>query len=286
MPRPSDLPTEVKREFALLRADRRRGAHSLADAALGILGSLLESWATSPEKLSRSAALQIARTVGRAQPAMGPFRRWAGDWRRIARTSPSQVRFRTARIWLLREKRRLAGEVPRLTRVARQRFPVGVQKVVTLSRSESVLRALASVRRARRPVHVTVLESLPGGEGRRLARELRAVGVDAHVVPDRQGPEVVRSADLLLFGADAVLPDGAVVHKVGTRPLAISARRARVPVIVVAGSSKFAGSAGRRPRLSALFDVTPGGCITEYWTDQGVRRGRGTSSRARRSPVA
>ena len=258
-----------------MRADRQRGALALSVAALGTLGSLLDGWSCAPERASRSAALEVARILARTQPAMGPFLRWSADWRRFAGVEPAPARLRDARAWLRRESHRLRNETTRLARTARQRFPERAHHVVTLSRSDSVLRALTSVPRARRPLWISVLESRPGGEGRRFVRDLRAAGLDARVVPDRAGPEIVQSADLLLIGADTVLPDGAVVHKVGTRPLALAASRARVPLVVVAGTSKFIEDPRRRPRLSPLFDLTPGRLVTEYWTDTGSRRGRG-----------
>jgi translation initiation factor 2B subunit (eIF-2B alpha/beta/delta family) len=78
----------------------------------------------------------------------------------------------------------------------------------------------------------------------------------------------------VVIGADAVYADGSVAHKVGTRELARAAFRRGVPVIVVAGRSKFTdGPPPRRP-LPILFDRTPSRYITRFWTDFGVRAGR------------
>jgi len=102
-----------------------------------------------------------------------------------------------------------------------------------------------------------------------MARELRTAGIPARTITDRAGREAVRTADLLLLGADTVFSDGSLVHKVGTRPLALAAHRAGVPVVVVGGRSKFTRRGRPRARLPALFDVTPGRWIDEYWTDVG-----------------
>jgi ribose 1,5-bisphosphate isomerase len=114
-----------------------------------------------------------------------------------------------------------------------------------------------------------VLESLPGGEGRTFARELRRAGLRARTVTDTEGRRLVGATDLVLIGADTVSSDGSVVHKVGTRPLALAARRAGVPVIVVAGRSKNAPDPHSARRLPPRFDRTPARAIQEYWTDEG-----------------
>lgn len=119
-----------------------------------------------------------------------------------------------------------------------------------------------------------MLESQPGGEGRTLASELRGAGIKARWVRDRSRRIAVRDSDLVVIGADTVERDGSVVHKVGTRALAREALRRQVPVVVVAGSSKWVPEFSRSGPLPRLFDRTPARWIAQYWTDQGRRPGR------------
>ncbi len=123
---------------------------------------------------------------------------------------------------------------------------------------------------------VTCLESRPGGEGRRLAARWAREGIAARWVPDRERRSAVRASDAVLVGADAILADGSLVHKVGTRALAREARRAGVPFLVAAGRSKRVPFA-RLPRpLPARFDRTPAREIAGFLTDRG-----GTAPRPR-----
>ncbi len=128
---------------------------------------------------------------------------------------------------------------------------------------------LVAARGPHRPRTVVVLESLPGGEGRTLARELRRAGLVVDLVSDRAGRARASRVDLLLIGADSIFADGSVLHKVKTRSLALAAHRAGVPVVVAAGTAKFVP---RRPpvgRIPSGFDRTPARAIHEYWTDRG-----------------
>jgi len=272
--RPAPTAGALEVAFSRIRADRRHGAHALGEAALEALTQLLDRWSRAGERPSRASAERVARLIEKAQPAMGSFVRWAREWRRLRRASSPDRFVSNARAWVRRERAQLRSEEGRLARIARARYPRSARCVVTLSRSRSVLGALSTLPTTRRPTEVLVLESLPGGEGRGFARDLRRAGLRARVVPDSEGEKAVGTADLVVIGADAVYADGSVAHKVGTRSLARAAFRRGVPVVVVAGRSKFTGRPALRRALPALFDRTPSRYITEVWTDRGVRAGR------------
>jgi translation initiation factor 2B subunit (eIF-2B alpha/beta/delta family) len=117
-------------------------------------------------------------------------------------------------------------------------------RVATLSRSGTVAAALE---RAELET-VLVAESRPGREGAGTAERL-AAATDARVtlttdaaLADRLAAEGVAA---LVVGADAVLPDGCVVNKVGTRGAALAAAREGIDCYAVAASDKIAATGGR-----------------------------------------
>jgi len=270
--RSPDRRSPTARVFDRLRADRTRGALSLSSEALGILADLVNAWSGLSDTEARRAMRSTARSLEAAQPAMGSFLRWSTDLRRMARSHTLRGPAAQAESWFRKERSRLRAERAGLVRTSHERLQRAV-RIVTLSRSRSVLWALEGRKGCRRPVLVSVLESLPGGEGRVFAKELRGRGVPARVIRDRQGIREGAAADLLLVGADAVFSDGSLEHKVGTRALARAAFRAGVPVVVVAGRSKFALRPPPHRKLPAIFDRTPSRYISEIWTDRGMLRG-------------
>lgn len=260
--------------LARIRANRTEGAGPLARDALAILDQTLRRARRASGAEWRAWASEVAHALAATQPAMALFAQWAGDWRsmvRSARGAPLRPRLRA---WVRRWKRRLREEPRRIDRVVVRRLPPRA-RVVTISHSSTVVGAFRSMPAARRPREVIALESRPGGEGRTLARALRGVGVPARWVRDPSMPRVVRTADVVVLGADTVESNGDVVHKVGTRALAEEAGRAEVPVVVVAGRSKWRLASTPRSPLPPRFDRTPARWISEYWTDRGVSRSRG-----------
>lgn len=110
--------------------------------------------------------------------------------------------------------------------------------VLTYSNSTAVRLALWRAMAAGRRFEVVCSESRPMREGVTFARRLAALGIPVHLVVDAALAEWIERANLVLLGADAVMPD-VVANKVGTEPLLHAARRAGVPAYMLADSSKW-----------------------------------------------
>ena len=164
-------------------------------------------------------------------------------------------------------------------------------RVLTLSRSGTVLEAL----RAGEPNRVFVAESRPAREGVEVAEALaRDVPVTLHTDAATAHLLSAEKIDAVLVGADAVLPDGRAVNKVGTRAAAIAAAREDVPVYAVAAIDKVSTreavnlESGDRSAVyegeapldvaNPTFDVTPADCVTGIVTERGVLDAEGVAA--------
>jgi translation initiation factor 2B subunit (eIF-2B alpha/beta/delta family) len=144
---------------------------------------------------------------------------------------------------------------------------VSGKRVLTLSRSETVSLALE---RASPAPRVVVAESRPGGEGVAVAEALVASGLEAVLVPDAGVAAAIDNleVELVLVGADRVLPSGDIVNKVGTRLAALAAREAGIPFYCAAGTDKVASHEGYPE--DERFERTPGALVTGIVTELGV----------------
>jgi methylthioribose-1-phosphate isomerase len=150
-------------------------------------------------------------------------------------------------------------------------------------------------------VHVWVDETRPVLQGARLtAWELQRLGIPMTLIPDGAAASAMAAGriDLVVVGADRIAANGDTANKVGTYPLAVLARRHRVPFYVVAPTSTVdrATPSGAdipieqrapeevtsvlgtpvapegTPVWNPAFDVTPAELVTAIVTERGIAR--------------
>lgn len=233
-------------------ADRTSGAAEVARTAA-------EGLAAIPP----ARTLQAVRFLLAGHPSMAPLWRLGSDVLAAPDPAAGAARF----------LHRLDHDVAAADALAPELPPW----VVTISRSSSVLRALSASRRVR---VVACLESLPGGEGRAMARSLREAGKQARVVADEEALRRLPGGAVVV-GADAVTP-GAVVNKVKTRALAEAARTRGVPCFAVAGETKFVSEP---LPLEESLEATPIGLFTAVATPWGLLPPEEAAARARQADL-
>lgn len=268
--------------------DTEHGSAWISTRALAVLGDRAEEadeWET---------VVALARELRGSHPDMAALANRIN--RVMARaTSPddADVPARTPAAVVSAAERTLA-EARRADEAAAERAATLLDvdaTVATLSRSGTVSRALLEAEPT-----VLIGESRPAGEGVDVAAELAAAGLEVTLTTDAALPWVLAEdaagatavdvpvPDVVLVGADAVLPDGAVINKVGTRSLGLAASRAGVPLYAVAASDKVAVE-GRNPTVQSdprpleaasevqtwtpTFDRTPADCVDGVVTEEG-----------------
>jgi translation initiation factor 2B subunit (eIF-2B alpha/beta/delta family)/ADP-ribose pyrophosphatase YjhB (NUDIX family) len=164
---------------------------------------------------------------------------------------------------------------------------VAGKRVLTLSRSGTVLDALCS---ADPEPSVLVAESRPAREGVGVAEDLADAGLDVTLCTDAAVAHLVaeESVEAVLVGADAILPDGSVVNKVGTRAAALAADREEIAFYAVAATDKvaldesFSNEEGSRDDIydgkrrvnvtNPIFDVSAADIVDGIVNEDGVKR--------------
>jgi ribose 1,5-bisphosphate isomerase len=154
---------------------------------------------------------------------------------------------------------------------------------------------MVEARRQGRRFHAIALETRPWRQGVLTVTQLAKAGVDCSLAVDSAMWTLLREADVVLVGADALAANGDVVNKIGTGALAILARERGVPLHCCAETFKVAVDAatGSDVRIeereateivrpgeipasvrvrNPVFDVTPGACVASYVTELGILR--------------
>jgi methylthioribose-1-phosphate isomerase len=147
--------------------------------------------------------------------------------------------------------------------------------------------------------HVLVDETRPLLQGARLTCwELDQLAIEHYLIADAAGPFLISQGmvDAVVVGADRVAANGDVANKIGTYSLALAARQARIPFLVVVPESTIdpatpdgrhitverrsedevthilgvpAAPDGTRA-LNYAFDITPAALVTAIITEDRV----------------
>jgi len=276
------LPARFRSRIHRIAADRKSGAIELALAVVGAFEALSKS-STPPEEKD---VMMAVRFLSNAQPSMVPIRNVAEMCARAV-TGDGDAEYLIRLLWAHIDNSR--------TSVAVNSQPVIGKKarILTLSRSSTVVHALKLAARAGRIEKLFIMESRPRFEGRATARALAEMGIDCTLVADALGPSLVKDVDLAVVGADAILGDGGVINKIGTYPLALACKDCGKPLCVLAESIKldrrtssrtWAGPEERNefellprpPRglraLNRYFDLTPPAKIACVVHEDGISR--------------
>jgi translation initiation factor eIF-2B subunit delta len=239
--------------------DRRSGAAEIAATAARGLAELDGS----------RDVMRAARILLRAHPAMAPL------WRLLAVVLEDGTDAAGA------FADRLSSEADAAAHAAR--WAIGRRAVVLTHSSSSSVRACLHAARTH-VAGVICTESLPGGEGKALARRLAREGFDASWIPDAAMAGAADRADVALIGADAVTEAGAV-NKIGSYLLALAAREAGTPCYVVAGTSKFVGDEVWRRVSAPLYEQTPLALLDGVIGERGVLSAAAARRIARRIKI-
>ena len=158
-------------------------------------------------------------------------------------------------------------------RIAQNLYPIlqptAPARVLTLSYSSTLREVLLNVSDLIAAVHV--LESQPGGEGKRFAKDLRTEQIEATVYPDNKLEFLVKECHVGIIGADTVFPDGSVLNKTLSRELGQSLSEAGKPFYVLASRWKHSPESFSPDRLSEpdrkLFERVPPEIISAIVSD-------------------
>lgn len=283
----------IESKIEAIARDRRHGAAQLAGKAVGMLVTLCRRGpASTPQDLA-GQVITAALRVARIRPSMAPIHNWSllfarrfGD---LSRNVSSLEDLRRQGAHLGEEIRaQQQGLLRRQVESARPLLAV-CRSLVTLSYSSTV----EAILRQALPRHttVTIAESRPLLEGRRLFTRLLDSHPSLRMVTDAQLGLAVADADLVLVGADSILSDLAVVNKAGTYLAALVARAHSRGFYVAADTFKIQATpvsstgvlesrSGKEVWLryaescdNMYFDITPGHLVSGFVTELGILDG-------------
>jgi translation initiation factor eIF-2B subunit delta len=270
-----------------VRDNLRDGASHLARIALDSLAEYAHVEADDEETL-RADLLAFADELAGVRPSMTAIHNLVARWRigvaEFDGTLPELRDYAREQAQAVRNWADAATDAT--VRCAINRIGSS-NSLLTHSISSTVTRVLTRLPSS--GFNAIVTEARPGLEGWNLAASLARQGISVTYITDAQAGIFVEQADMVLIGADAILADGSVVNKAGTRLIALAAREAGVPCFVCAESFKCtaqeidevileekSGSELGPPPVPGIrarniyFEITPAALITDWLSNEAL----------------
>jgi translation initiation factor eIF-2B subunit delta len=228
-------------ELSQIAADNSSGAAEIlgqAGAAFSRLAQAVAETGAGEFGAAQQAVLETCIALAWAQPEMTPLTRLASAALTASRTAsdaPAILKSaEQAALNFIASARRAARDA---SSRAVTLIPDGA-RVLTHSRSSTVLAAFVEAKGVGKRFSVALTESRPMLEGRTMAAALAGEGIPVTLMADAAASLVLDAVDLVIMGADTITPVN-LVNKIGTRMIALAAREQGLPLLAVCDSSKF-----------------------------------------------
>ncbi|MGA2784091.1 MAG: NUDIX domain-containing protein [Candidatus Bathyarchaeia archaeon] len=258
-----------------LARDRIHGASFLGHRAIELLQATAKaSQANEPDQLF-SHLLLVSSRLRKAQPAMANVWNLTGHLLHLIESKRNSVPVEEFKRLVAEHSQKILEQAEDAAEDASRSTAHILPEdgiVLTHSYSSTVYRAVELGFKSGKAFQVYATESYPGMEGERLAEDLIALGVPVKLIADSAVNSIISHLNLVLVGADSVLQNGSLIHKIGTRKIAIAAKRHGIPVWSVCETTKFsvADFLGDHSEISKdTFDVTPAEYVSYYVTEEG-----------------
>ena len=159
-------------------------------------------------------------------------------------------------------------------------------RILTHCHSRTVVGIFREARKQGKDFTVFVTETRPLKQGLITARELLDSRIKIVYGVDSDMGFLMKKCTKVLVGCDAILPDGSIVNKIGTLPMAIVAKAFGKPFMVAGLTTKFTHKVEieeREPEevedpkklrgakiINPAFDITPGDYVDFIITEKGI----------------
>ncbi|MBW2467628.1 MAG: translation initiation factor eIF-2B [Deltaproteobacteria bacterium] len=280
---------EFVAELEAIRSDRTSGAAELARRCLEIAAETCQQ-DNSPSTRELLARLNIRiDQLAQSRPSMAPvaniLRIFQEDIKELTHFPLEEAGKQCVN--KARQTIEASLKSTQKTAVNASEFIGGNRTVFTHSYSSTILQTFTLL--AENEIKVIVSEARPLCEGYRLAEKLSQMKIPTTLITDAQTGLFIAEADIVLVGADTILPDFSVMNKAGTYLLALAAHDNNIPLYVCSEKYKQLQPGSITPELEAMdgaelngpelpfvtieniyFDITPAKFITGWINEDGV----------------
>jgi len=111
--------------------------------------------------------------------------------------------------------------------------------IMTHCHSKAAISVMKTAFEQGKDIKVIVTETRPKWQGKLTAKELASYGIPVIYVVDSAARHYMKMTDKVVMGADSITVNGAVINKIGTALIALTAKEHRIWTMIAAETYKF-----------------------------------------------
>ena len=128
--------------------------------------------------------------------------------------------------------------VERIGEIGAKRIEDG-DVIMTHCHSKAAISVMKTAFEQGKEIKVLVTETRPKWQGKITAKELASYGIPVVYIVDSAARHYMKMTDKVVMGADSITVNGAVINKIGTALIALTAKEHRVWTMIAAETYKF-----------------------------------------------
>jgi translation initiation factor 2B subunit (eIF-2B alpha/beta/delta family) len=223
---------------APIKDDLTSGAAEIALRAIVVLQSVLEADRDLSADRLKVSLTDVSAALVACQPAMAPVFQLCNRFLlAISSATTTKQIIETGNQSLSDFEAHLCSSAEQIANHAFEVIPYG-ELVFTHSFSSTVLSVLLSARSRGKVFRVVCTESRPSMEGRKLATQLAAGGIEVVHSFDTAAALMLSECAIAFMGADVISNSG-LVNKVGSFMMACTCKKLNIPLFSLAGTEKI-----------------------------------------------
>jgi translation initiation factor 2B subunit (eIF-2B alpha/beta/delta family) len=232
----NSIPNEILEKIDSIRNDFDNGSTTIAKKALGVLEFAIIKYKITSYKM----LYDISQLLIEAKPSMAAVRNLVRYCRsKLKGNVNSEVFLHVFVKEKLATAYSISDALEYISRKKKTFKPYKKLHILTCSYSSAFIQFLREAKKDKLQVSVNVLESNWNNRkyGELTAKECLAMKVNCQIFPDNEIDDAIKKSNLIITGADTILPKGRIVNGYPSLELAKSAFH-KIPFFVIAESYK------------------------------------------------
>ncbi len=252
------LPSSLERDIEKIKTEKEKSASEILRDEIGMFLKAIES----SETLNKELIIEIVKAISSSRPSMICISNCASEiGKEVLKASSKEE----ALSFLKRYSEILKKSEEMILQNAN--FLLSFSSFITASYSSLVMKVMKMLSENKNDVTLFACESKSGDISYGSKYKELSKSLNFFLIPDDGMDEYVKTAEIGIIGADAIIKEGFLINGFPSMRLCSSLSSLKKPIYVITSLNRLTE---RIPALEEGFDLVPSKIISGFITERGI----------------